>query len=418
MKIAILTIGNELTSGRTQDTNTSLIARTCHLRDWPVTAALSVGDDEEAIKRALTFVMTDADAVIVTGGLGPTADDMTTAAIARAFGLPLHTDGEVLAYLKTMFEKFRFTWTENNAKQAVFPEGAEVIPNPVGTAAGFALKQGGRIIIVIPGVPREVGRILPEGVIPLLQRTFPEGASHVVTRTIKTFGLSEASVDEMLADVDFAGTGVGIGFYPNFPENHIVLTVRNKDEGAARQTLSRAEGEVVKRLQPYIFAYDLDTLEGIIGRQLTERGLTLAVAESCTGGLVTDRLTDIPGSSAYLERGAITYSNTSKTDLLGVPEEVILQYGAVSEQTARLMAEGIRKKAGTSLGLSTTGIAGPAGGSEAKPVGTVHIALADGSQTACRQYAFRWDRRRNKIISAQAALMMLKRYLAGEKDHE
>ncbi len=418
MKLAILTIGNELTSGRTQDTNTSMIARNCHLRDWPVTVAMSVGDDAETIKRALAFVMADADAVIVTGGLGPTADDITTAAIARAFGLPLHTDEHVLTYLKAMFEKFHLTWTENNAKQAVFPEGAEVIPNPVGTAAGFALKQGGCIIIVIPGVPREVSRMLPEGVIPLLQQAFPEGNSHVVTGTIKTFGLSEASVDEKLSDVDFAGAGVGIGFYPNFPENHIVLTVRSKDENTAAKTLSWAEGEVVKRLHPYIFAYDQDTLEGIIARHLMEKGLTLAVAESCTGGLVTDRLTDIPGSSVYLERSAVTYSNASKIDLLGVPEDVIREYGAVSEQTARLMAEGIRKKTGTSLGLSTTGIAGPAGGSEAKPVGTVYIALADGSQTICRHYAFRWDRRRNKIISTQAALMLLKRYLAGEKEHE
>ena len=410
MKVAILTIGNELTSGRTQDTNTSLIARTCHLRNWPVTTALSVGDDEEATKRALSFVMADADAVIVTGGLGPTADDITTAAIARAFGLSLHINETVLVKLKEMFAKFHLPWTENNAKQALFPEGAAVITNPTGTAPGFALKQDGRMIIVIPGVPREIGRMLPEGVIPMLQQVFPGKAAHVVTRTIKTFGLSEAAVDEKVADIDFAGAGIGIGFYPNFPENHIVLTSRSETEDVAREKLTWATGEVVRRLPRHqIFAYDGDTLEGIIAHTLTEKELTLAVAESCTGGLIMDRITDIPGSSAYLERGFVTYSNRSKTELLGVPEAVIDTYGAVSEETARLMAEGARIKSGTALGLATTGIAGPGGGSEQKPVGTVYIALADGVQTICRHYAFRWDRRRNKMIATQAAGKVLSR---------
>ena len=162
-------------SGRTEDTNTALIARMLHLRGWTVTVAVSVGDDEEKIRQALSFVMADSNAVIVTGGLGPTADDITTAAIARAFHLALRSDEQVLANLKAMFKKFHLTWTENNAKQAVFPEGAKVIPNPVGTAAGFGLQQDGRMIIVIPGVPREVARMLPDGVIPLLQQVFPNG---------------------------------------------------------------------------------------------------------------------------------------------------------------------------------------------------------------------------------------------------
>jgi nicotinamide-nucleotide amidase len=417
MRVAILTIGDELMSGRTPDTNTALIARMLHLRGWTVTAAISVGDDEEKIRQALSFVRADSDAVIVTGGLGPTADDITTAAVARAFHLALRSDGQVLANLKAMFEKFHLTWTENNAKQAVFPEGAKVIPNPVGTAAGFALHQDGRIIVVIPGVPREISRMVPDGVIPLLQQTFPDAASHVITRTIKTFGLSEASVDDMLSDADFAGAGVGVGFYPSFPENHIVLTVRDRDEGAARKTLTWAEGEIAKRLAPYIFAYDQDTLEGIIGRLLTEKGLTLAIAETCTGGLVADRLTDMPGSSAYLERGLVTYSDSSKIDLLRVPKAVIGQDDALSEETARLMAEGVRKQARVDLGLSTAGLPGPRGGPENKAAGSVYVALADAVQTFCRRYALRWDRRRNKILAAQAALMMLKRYLTGNLEN-
>jgi nicotinamide-nucleotide amidase len=317
-----------------------------------------------------------------------------------------------------MFAQFRFTWTENNAKQAAFPDGAEVLPNPVGTAAGFALRRDGRIIIVMPGVPREVSRMWPEKAVPLLAAAFPDTATHVLTRTIKTFGLSEASVDEELSGVDFAGSSVAVGFYPNFPENHIVLTVRNDEEAEAQKTLAWAQDEVEKRFHDYIFAYDGDTLEVIIARLITKKGLTLAVAESCTGGMVTDRITDVPGSSVFLERGLVTYSNAAKMDLLGVPEAIIEEYGAVSEQTARLMAEGVRQRAGTDLGLSTTGITGPGGGSEGKPVGTVFMALADGSRTICHQYAYRWDRRRNKIITTQAALLLIKRHLTGKGIHE
>ena len=416
MKIGILTIGNELTSGRTQDTNSSLMARIFSIQGWPVSLMMSVGDDDRLIKQALGYILAQSDAVVVTGGLGPTADDITTAAIARAFGLELYRDEAVLRHVRGIFEKYRFHWTENNAKQADFPEGAEVIPNPVGTAAGFALKQKGKVIAVIPGVPREVERMLPEGVLPILRREFPEAAQHVAVRTIKTFGLSEAAVDQTLADLDLARLGVSIGFYPNFPENHIVLTARGAVETEAASRVGAAAEGVISRLKKHIFAYDGETLEGLVAKSLTEKGWTLAVAESCTGGLVTDRLTDIPGSSAFLERSMVTFSNAAKVDLLGVPADMLEVYGAVSEPTARRMAEGIRKLAGTDLGLAITGIAGPAGGTEQKPVGTVYIALTDGKQTLCRCHAFRWDRRRNKIISSQAALLMLKKYLTGEQE--
>lgn len=414
MKIGVLTIGNELTSGRIQDTNSSLIARAMQEQGWAVAGMISVGDDDGAIHGALDHLLARVDAVIVTGGLGPTADDITTAAIARAFGLELFSDSDVLAKIRARFEKFGLKWTENNAKQAVFPEGAEIIPNPNGTAAGFALRREGRIVAVIPGVPAEARRMLPEGVIPLLRKAFPDAALHVETSTFKLFGLSESAVDEAMADADLAGLGVGIGFYPTFPENHLVLTVREPSAGAAGEKLREAGARVEARLAKYIFARGEETLAGNVARRMEERRLTLAVAESCTGGLITDRLTDIPGSSAFFERGVVTYSNAAKTALLGVPEAVIREQGAVSAETARLMAEGVRKSAGTDLGLAVTGIAGPSGGTEAKPVGTVFIALACGETTLCRPYAFRWERRRNKVMASQAALLMLWRYLTGE----
>ena len=414
MNIGILTIGNELTSGRISDTNSALIARAVRAEGWSVAAMLSVGDDDGAIHDALDYLLARAEAVIATGGLGPTADDITTLAVARAFGLALRRDDAVYAHVRTLFEKRRLVWTENNAKQADFPEGAEVIVNPTGTAAGFAVRRAGRIVAVIPGVPAEARRMLPEGVIPLFRKAFPEAALHVEIATFKLFGIPEAAVDDAMADADLATLGVAVGFYPNFPENHLVLTVRTASAGEASEKLREAGTRVEARLGKYIFARGDETLEGIVAGLLTERRLTLAVAESCTGGLVADRLTDIPGSSAFFERGVVTYSNAAKTALLGVPAAVIGEHGAVSAETARLMAEGVRRLAGTDLGVAVTGIAGPSGGTEAKPVGTVHIALADSEQTLARQYALRWDRRRNKIMGAYSALILLLRYLRGE----
>jgi nicotinamide-nucleotide amidase len=414
MRIGILTIGNELTSGRIQDTNSALISRAMQAQGWPVAAMLSVGDDDGAIHDALDYLLARAQAVIATGGLGPTSDDITTAAIARAFGLGLRMDEAVLAHVRALFEKRRLPWTENNAKQAVFPEGAEIIANPTGTAAGFAVRREGRIVAVIPGVPAEARRMLPEGVIPLLRKAFPEAALHVETSTFKLFGIPEAAVDAAMADANLAGLGVDIGFYPNFPENHIVLTARTASAKEAGEKLRAADALVEARLGKHIFARGDETLERIVAGLLMERHLTLAVAESCTGGLITDRLTDVPGSSAFLERGVVTYSNAAKVSLLGVDEAVIREHGAVSAETARLMAEGVRRLAASDLGLAVTGIAGPSGGTEAKPVGTVHIALADGGETLCRHYAFRWERRRNKVAASQAALLMLRRRLLGE----
>jgi nicotinamide-nucleotide amidase len=414
MKIGILTIGNELTSGRTQDTNSALISRAMQEQGWAVAGMISVGDEDTAIHDALAHLLARADAVIVTGGLGPTADDITTAAVAKAFGLGLYSDSAVLAHIRDIFEGRGLRWTENNAKQALFPEGAEIIPNMAGTAAGFALRREGRIVAVIPGVPVEARRMLFEGVIPLFRKAFPGDALHVETLTFKLFGLGESAVDDALAGADLANLGVGLGSYPNFPEIHLVLTVREDSADLAAEKLREAGKRVEARLSKYIFARNEETLAGNVAGRMTERKLTLAVAESCTGGLITDRLTDIPGSSAFLECGVVTYGNAAKNALLGVPEAVIREHGAVSAETARLMAEGVRKSAGTDLGLAVTGIAGPSGGTEAKPVGTVFIALADGGKTVCRPYAFRWERRRNKLMASQAALLMLWRYLTGE----
>jgi nicotinamide-nucleotide amidase len=411
MKIGILTIGNELISGRTTDTNSSFIAREINQQGWRVEAIMSVGDDFEAIENRLNYLLPLTDAIICTGGLGPTSDDITSAAIAQAFGLPLYTDENVLKHIKEIFAKYNLRWIENNAKQAMFPQGAEIIANPVGTAAGFVLNIKGKLIFVIPGVPAETKRMLPEGVIPVLRRCFPQEKLYAAKQTIKTFGLSEAAVDDSLKDIDFNALDVSIGFYPVFPENHLVIISRRKTLVEAQRKLKLAQDEITKRLEKYIFHYGEETLEEIVAILLIERKMTLAVAESCTGGLIATRLTDVAGSSAFFERGIVTYSNAAKIKLLGVPADVIEKYGAVSEETARFMAEGVRKLSGTDLGLSSTGVAGPTGGSLDKPVGTIYLALSDPAQTIYRHYSFRWDRKRNKHVFSEAALIMLKDYL-------
>lgn len=413
MKIGILTIGNELMNGRIADTNASFIAREAHQQGWSVEAIMSVGDDFAAIKDRLDYLLSLTDAVICSGGLGPTADDITTEAIARAFDLPLYTDENVLNYIKEIFTKFNFRWVENNAKQALFPHGAEIIPNARGTAPGFCLPVNGKLIFVIPGVPAEARLMIANGVFPLLHRHFPQSECCILKQTIRTFGLGEAAVDDKVKDVDFQSLGVSIGFYPVFPENHIVLIERGRNREEAQKNLQKAQDEVTARLQHYIFAYGEQSLEEVIAGRLTEKKLTIAVAESCTGGLITSRLTDVSGSSDYLERGLVTYSNAAKISMLGVPAEIIEKHGAVSEETARLMAEGVRKLAGTDLGLASTGIAGPTGGSPEKPVGTVYLAVADAQKTICRHHAFRWDRKRNKEVFSEAALFLLKNFLQG-----
>ncbi len=415
MDIGILVIGNELTSGMTQDTNSSFIARELYEHGWGVSAVMVVGDDSAAIRGGLDCLLEISDALVVTGGLGPTADDITTVAVAGAFGLDLYTDETVLQQLKGRFSSLGIPWTENNAKQAMFPEGAGIIDNAVGTACGFSLDKDGRPVAVIPGVPAEAGKMFSDGVVPIFREKIAY-REHVAKRTIKTFGRTESQIDQILSHEDLEIPGVSIGFYPRFPEIHLVVTSRDEDRDDVEESLRIVCERIEGKLHRYIFGYDDDTMGGVVAALLTDRGLTLSVAESCTGGLITDRLTDVPGSSVFLERGVVTYSNTSKVELLGVPASVIEKNGAVSEEVAILMAEGVKRLAGTDIGLATTGIAGPTGGTEDKPVGTVFIALSAGEGTTCRRFLFRWDRRRIKEISAQVALNMLRRFLAGSNN--
>ncbi|MBN1546423.1 MAG: CinA family nicotinamide mononucleotide deamidase-related protein, partial [Syntrophaceae bacterium] len=320
MNIGILAIGDELTSGRIQNTNAAWIADRINRQGWHVCAMLAVGDEENAIEQAVAYFPGRCDAVVVTGGLGPTPDDITAEALSKACGLILVRNDQVLTAMQNRFATHSIRWRESHARMALFPEGAEVIPNPVGSAWGFSLMHRGCLFIVLPGVPGEATCMVTDSVIPLLKSHDPTPPAAMVSRTLKCCGITESDLEEKIRSLIPEERGVRIGFYPMFPEVHLVLTARHSSGKIAEEVLDQAEAAIAAPLAPYLFGRNDETLEGVVGTLLTAKGLTLSVAESCTGGLIADRLTDVSGSSLYVERGVVTYSNTAKVDLLQVPE--------------------------------------------------------------------------------------------------
>jgi len=411
VNIGILTIGNELISGRIRDVNSSWISQYLNLHGWRASTFMSVGDCEKDIRQAVTIGLAHCDAVIITGGLGSTEDDITTETLGRIWERPLFQDDQVLNHLKERAKTRGFKWTERYASQSFFPQGAFPLANAVGSACGFSLIHQNRLFIVLPGVPEEAARITADHIIPLLKQTFPAGSRRSVSRVFKCFGLPEVEMEEKLKGLIPQEYLIDLGFYPTFPEVHLFLTSHHHDAEKAKQYVEEADLIVTKALAPYLFGRDDETLASAIGAILSQRGFSIAVAESCTGGLIADTLTDVSGASAYFDRGVATYSNSSKVALLGVPPEIINAHGAVSEETAKAMAQGIRLSCGADVGLGTTGIAGPTGATPGKPVGTVFIALSHKADTLCRRHQFHGERRKIKMAAAHTALMMLREYL-------
>lgn len=409
MNIELIMIGNELVSGEIADTNAFFMAGALTEKGFLVTGIAMVGDREEDIREALVRALGRAAAVIVSGGLGPTTDDLTTAAAAAAFGEKLVLHGEILDQIRMRFARAGLEMPRANEKQAVFPSAAEIIPNPVGTAPGFCLRSGGKLLFFLPGVPRELRHLFLETVLPRLESERKESL-HYRSRVLKVFGLTESAIADRLREVDPSLFYAEISYLPRYPENHVKVVVRGVDPAEVEGNLAKIESAIREKLEGRIFATDRETLEEIVGRLLKERQATLAVAESCTGGLVAHRLTNVPGSSDYFERGLVTYSNQAKQDLLGVPGELLAKLGAVSAPVAEKMAEGVRLLSRSTLGLGITGIAGPGGGTPEKPVGTVFIALAGSDGTAVKGYRFWGDREQVKGITAQTALDWVRRY--------
>lgn len=416
MKAAFLAIGDEIVGGMTTDTNSGFLAGELRAVGVEPVAGFSVPDDEDAIVRAMERALAEADLVVCTGGLGPTADDLTTACVARLAGVDLVLDD---ASLRAIEERFRARGIEmppNNRKQALFPAGATVFPNPDGTAPGFvcAVERGGRTghVACFPGVPRETKRMVPESLVPWVAAR--EEGRRFLSRTFSTFGLSESKLDELLVGVVEPGEA-RLAFRAAFPRIQARLTVEGRAGEDLEGRMDALEARVRERLGSTVYATGDEGMEETVGRLLAEKGLTLALAESCTGGRIGDRVTDVPGSSAYFVLGVATYSNEAKTGVLGVRAETLETHGAVSTETAEEMAVGVRKLAGADVALSTTGIAGPGGGTEDKPVGTVCIALAwEGGVWSKRYDAGRRGRDWVKGMTAQIALDRLRRWLLEE----
>lgn len=413
MRAAILAIGDEIVAGLTTDTNSGFVA--AELRALGVDAAgfLAVPDDPEAILGALARAAADAELVVCTGGLGPTADDLTTACVARFAGRPLELHAPSLEAIRERFRARGLEMSDNNRKQALFPAGAEVFPNPQGTAPGFVcpVESAGRAVHVacFPGVPREMRAMVAASLLPWVAAR--RSGRRFLARTFSTVGVSESRLDELLAGA-FAPGECRLAFRAAFPRMTVRLTVEGAEGGDLEGRMEGLEARLRERLGEAVYAVGNVGIEEVVGRMLAERGLTLAVAESCTGGRIGDWITDVPGSSAYFLGGVAAYDDRVKTAVLGVPAELIERHGAVSPEVAEAMAEGARRISGASLALSTTGIAGPGGGTPEKPVGTVCIALAWEGGRWSRRYDL-GDRGRDwvKTITALTALDRLRRHL-------
>jgi len=413
MKVEIITVGNELISGEVLDANAEYMASALTERGFEVTFITTIGDHEYHIEDALLRAQEHADAIIVSGGLGPTADDVTASSAAKALGRRMIINKDILQALRERFAHRGMEMPLANEKQAFFPHQAEILPNPLGTASGFILRHKSKIYVFLPGVPKELQYLFNENVLPLLEKE-SQGKAIYRTRTLKVFGLTESTIADRLKGINPQDHSASLAYLPRFPENHVKITVKGISSEEVEKNLQALEKIIWEKLEGRVFAVDTETLEAIVGQLLRSHQSTLAVAESCTGGLITHRLTQIPGSSDYFERGIVAYSNRAKIEILKVPEELLIQDGAVSGSVAEKMAEGVRQISQATLGLGITGIAGPGAGSEEKPVGTVFIALATPKGTVTKKYQFWGDREQIKTISAHTAIDWVRRYFLNQ----
>jgi nicotinamide-nucleotide amidase len=410
LRCEILSTGDEVLTGQIADTNAAFLADQLGSLGLEVVRHTTVGDDRATLADAFRALGARADVVLCTGGLGPTIDDLTTEVAADVLGVGFRLDEPALARMESLWRRRGLAMPENNRKQAMLPEPAEVLANPIGTAPGFAVKIDRAWFFFMPGVPREMKRMFAEQVVPRVQALRGEATVFEV-RVLRSFGLTESATDQALAGLEAQFPGVKLGFRAHFPEIQIKLTVKGPDVAEARARLDAATAEVLRRVGTRVFS-DSAPLEQVVGEKLRAHGATLATAESCTGGLVAEMITRVPGSSEYFDRSFVTYSNRAKVEMLGVDEAILIEHGAVSEPTARAMAEGARARAGTTYAVALTGIAGPGGGTADKPVGLVWVALAGPDGTAVRRLDIPFQREQVRGLSAMAALEMLRRALS------
>lgn len=408
-RAAILSTGDELTTGRIADTNAQWIADKLFELGVDVVGVLTVGDYPDRLEWAWRQALARADVVIATGGIGPTADDLTSETVAAVLGRRLVEDPPSADRIRKFFASRGVDMPQNNLKQAMVPEGAVIVPNPLGTAPGYRVEAGGKQVVVLPGVPREMKPMMEDTVLPWLRTE--QGGDTYLAHTFQTFGISESGLDELVAGAVDPSEG-RISFRASFPEVSVRVVVHGRPEEAAAR-LGAVAARLRERLGEYCFGEGAISMEEVVGRALGERGWTLALAESCTGGLVGHRVTAVPGSSQYFLGGVQAYANSAKMALLGVRRETLATHGAVSEQCAREMAAGARRAFGADVAVSTTGIAGPEGGTPEKPVGFVCFGLATPDAATSASHQLWGTRDWVKLLASQVALDMIRRAALG-----
>jgi len=402
----IITIGTEIVLGQIVDTNTPYIALNLSEKGIQVQFQTSVGDDKELLKSALNIARDRVSLIITTGGLGPTANDITREAVSEFFDIPLVQDKNAFVRIQKYFGGQHRNVPDAQTKQTLIPEGALALHNDNGTAAGFALNCGNTEIVCLPGVPREMQSMLNKYLEIYDSRNKSEGGCKL-TRDLHTFGISEPDVDSQMK----AYTGIEEPKIMTLVHDGIVtinIRATAKTRESAIKLLDRIEQDIRKELGSAVFGVGDETLEYAVYTLLKKYNKTIAVAESCTGGLVSDKLTNIPGISEFFLEGVVVYSNKAKVDVLGVSGEFIQKYGAVSPQVARAMAEGIKKRSSADIGVGITGIAGPTGATKEKPVGLVYIAVAVDNDVEVKECRFRGSRIDIKTFSANTALNMVR----------
>lgn len=406
MKAEIITIGDEILIGQIVDTNSAYIAERLNETGIRVTARISVGDEAEAIADAVTDALNSADVVIMTGGLGPTKDDITKTTLADLFKCGMVRDRATYERNEQVLRARGVDYNELNRSQSMVPECCEALLNPHGTAPGMWFDRGEQVLVALPGVPFEMKHLLTDTVLPRLRKRFDLG--QITHRTMMTFGLAESILAETIADwEDALPACLHLAYLPAASGIRLRLSAYGGDV-AVEEEIGRRFAELEKIIPQYVIGYEDATLQSAVAQMLTRRGETLAVAESCTGGAVSALFTEMPGASEYFRCGMVSYTNQMKTDLLGVNAAEIERFGPVSREVAEQMAIGARRVAGSDYAIATTGIAGPAGGTEENPVGTVWIAVAHSGGVFSKRFTFGRLRDQNIARSASAAINMLR----------
>ncbi len=410
MNVHLITIGDEILIGQIIDTNSAWMGRELNYHGIRINGISTVGDDEADIEYALSHGLREADAVLMTGGLGPTKDDITKKVLAQFVGTELRLHEPTFERIQRFFERLGRKTTEAHRLQSYLPASSEVLVNRMGTAPGMWLEHEGKVIVSMPGVPYEMEYLMEHEVIPRLKKRYRP--TPIVHQTLLTAGIGESHIAERIADLEEAlPPHIKLAYLPNLGQVRLRLSARGLDEAQLQRELEQEMQKIRNRLSDIVFGQGTERLEEVVGRQLKEQGLQLCTAESCTGGYLSHLITSVPGSSAYFKGGIIAYSNELKMNELGVHSATLEEHGAVSEATVREMAEGARQRYGTDIAIAVSGIAGPGGGSEEKPVGTIWMAVSTPQFTEAFLLKAGKDRLKNIQYAGSHGLNFIRRML-------